>query len=60
MTDAEKKIIINNINFEEKWLINVKIEYGFISIADIEIAMSGIKSVIEELKGEVKDASRRN
>ena len=40
------------IDFEEKWLKNIKMENGFISIADIEVALSGIRSVISELKEE--------
>lgn len=51
---AELEKIIDKIDFEEKWLINVKMENGFISIADIQIAMEGIRSFIEELKGENK------
>lgn len=51
MTDEENKKIIERIELEEKWLINVKTKNGFISIADIEIAMSGIRSIISELKG---------
>lgn len=54
MTDEENKKIIDKIDFEEKWLINIKMENGFISIADIQIAMSGIKSIISELKGKEK------
>lgn len=42
------------IDFEEKWLIDIKVNNGFISIADIEVAMSGIRSFISELKGEQK------
>lgn len=42
------------IDFEEKWLKDIKMNNGFISIADIEVAMSGIRSVISELKGEQK------
>lgn len=54
MTDEESKKIIERIELEEKWLINVKMEDGSISIADIEIAMCAIRSVISELKGENK------
>lgn len=52
MTDEELEKIIEKIDFEEKWLINIKIENGFISIADIRIAMCRIGQVISELKGE--------
>ena len=52
MTNEERQKIIDKINFEEKWLKNIKMENGFISIADIEVAMSGIRSVIAELKRE--------
>ena len=47
-----EKIIIAEIDFEKKWLVNVKMENGYISIADIEIAMSRIKSVVADLKGD--------
>ena len=52
MTDEELEKIIAKIDFEEKWLIDIKVNNGFISIADIEVAMNGIRSVISELKGE--------
>ena len=55
MTDEERKKIIEKIDFEEKWIINVKMENGFISIADIRIAMCRIRQVISELKGEKKE-----
>ena len=48
----ELEKIIAKIDFEEKWLIDIKMNNGFISIADIEVAMSGIRSFIAELKGE--------
>lgn len=47
----ELEKVEEKIDFEEKWLKNIKMENGFISIADIEVAMSGIRSVISELKG---------
>lgn len=53
-TIEELEKIIDKIDFEEKWLINIKMDNGFISIADIEIAMSGIRRVVSELKGEDK------
>jgi hypothetical protein len=46
------KKVEEKIDFEEKWLIDIKMNNGFISIADIEVAMSGIRSFIAELKGE--------
>lgn len=55
MTDEELEKIIAKIDFEEKWLIDIKMENGFISIADIEVAMSGIRSFIAKLKGEIDD-----
>lgn len=55
MTDEEIEKIIEKIDFEEKWLINVKMENGFISMADIRIAMCRIRQVISELKGENKE-----
>lgn len=54
MSDTEKQAILTKINFEEKWLIDIKVNNGFISIADIEVAMSGIRSFISEPKGENK------
>ena len=50
--EEELEQIKAKIDFEENWLKNIKMENGFISIADIEVAMSGIRSVIAELKGE--------
>ena len=52
MTDEEYKKIIKQIDFEEKWLFSVFRNENKISLKDIEIAMSGIRSVIAELKGE--------
>jgi len=52
MTDNEKQKIISRIDFEEKWLLNVFRNENKISLKDAEIAMSGIRSVISELKGE--------
>lgn len=54
MTDEELEKIIDKIDFEEKWLINIKTENGFISISDIRIAMCRIRQVVSELKGENK------
>lgn len=53
MTNSEKKKIIDKINFEEKWLFNLYAE-NRLSTGDIDIAMSAIRSVISELKGENK------
>ncbi len=50
--EEELESIKAKIDFEEKWLTDIKMNNGFISIADIEVAMSGIRSVITELKGE--------
>lgn len=55
MTDEEQKKIIYKIDSEEKWLLNVKIENGFIPIADIEIAMNGIRAVVIEADKESKE-----
>lgn len=41
------KIAIDKINFEEKWLKDVKMEQGFVSISDIEIAMDAIRSAVK-------------
>lgn len=55
MSNEELEKIIAKIDFEEKWLIDIKMNNGFISIADIEVAMSGIRSFISKLKGEIDD-----
>lgn len=47
MSDEERKEIIDRIDFEEKWLIDIKMDNGFLSIADIEIAMDSIRKVIK-------------
>ena len=54
MTNVEKQTIIAKINFEERWLKDIKMDNGFMSIADIEVAMSSIRSVVEELTGDAK------
>ena len=46
--------IIDKIDDEERWLINIKTENGFISKADIRIAMCRIRQVIPEPKGSDK------
>ena len=50
MTDEEIKKIISRIDFEEKWLFDVYTKEYKVSIKDIEIAMSGIKSVVSGMK----------
>lgn len=55
MTDNEHNEIIKKIDFEEKWLINVKIDNGFIAISDIQIAMNGIRAVVIEVDKENKE-----
>lgn len=46
--------IIAKIDSEEKWLINIKTENGFIPMIDICNAMYRIRRTISELKGEDK------
>lgn len=58
MTDEELEKIIAKIDFEEKWLIDIKVNNGFIPIADIRIAMCRIRQVISELKGGDKNEIR--
>lgn len=48
MSDEERKKIISQIDFEEKWLTDIKMENGFISLADIRTAMNGIRTVISK------------
>ena len=48
MTDKEHEKIIAKIDFEEKWLINIKMDNGFISMADVRIAMCTIRQVVME------------
>ena len=52
MTEEERQKIIAKIDFEEKWLFDIYTKQGRVSINDIEIAMSGIRSVVSKLKGE--------
>lgn len=44
--------IIDKIDFEEKLLIKIKTENGFIPIVDVCNAMYRIRKTISELKGE--------
>ena len=46
--------INEKIDFEEKWLFDVFAKEYKIRTKDIEIAMSGIRRVVAELKGEQK------
>ena len=48
--DVYKQGIIDKIDFEENWLKDVKMQQGFVSIADIEVAMDAIRSAVN-LKG---------
>ena len=50
--NKELEKILDKIDFEEKWLFDLYVKEYRISTKDIQIAMSGIKSVIVELKGE--------
>lgn len=52
VVDVYKQGIISKINFEENWLKDLKMQQGFISIADIEVAMDAIRSVVEGAKHE--------
>lgn len=48
MSDEERQKIIAQIDFEEKWLTDIKMENGFISLADIRTAMNGIRIIISK------------
>ena len=50
--DVYKQGIIDKINFEERWLKDVKMQQGFVSIADIEVAMDVIRSAVKGGKHE--------
>jgi hypothetical protein len=52
MTDEERNKIFAEIDFEKKWLIEIIMERGSISIGSIDIAMDEIKRVVNEVKGE--------
>lgn len=54
MTDNEYNEIVKKIDFEEKWLFDIYAKEYRVGTKDIEIAMSGIRSVVSELKGEGK------
>lgn len=45
--DVYKQGIIDKIDFEERWLKDVKMQQGFVSIADIEIAMDAIRNAVK-------------
>ena len=45
--DVYKQGIIDKIDFEENWLKDVKMQQGFVSIADIEVAMDAIRSAVK-------------
>ena len=51
LIEKQEKIIAK-IDFEEKWLFSIFRNENKISLKDIQIAMSGLRSVIAELKGE--------
>lgn len=54
MTDNEYNEIVKKINFEEKWLLDVYAKEYRVGTKDIEIAMSGIRNVVSELKGDAQ------
>lgn len=54
MTDEERKNIIEKIDFEEKWLLDIYAKEYKVSYKDIQIAMNGIRNVVSKLKGEYK------
>jgi len=58
MTDNEYNEIVKKIDFEEKWLLDIYTKQYRVGTKDIEIAMSGIRSVVAELKGENNETSK--
>lgn len=60
MTDEEYQKIISRIDFEEKWLFDVYAKEYKVSIKDIEIAMSGIRSAVSKLKEDNKPLKCNN
>ena len=52
MTDNEYNEIVKKIDFEEKWLLDIYTKQYRVGTKDIEIAMSGVRSVVSKLKGE--------
>lgn len=50
--DVYKQGIIDKIDFEENWLKSIKWQQGFVSIADIEVAMDEIRSAVKGGKHE--------
>lgn len=50
--DVYKQGIIDKIDFEERWLKDVKMQQGFVSIGDIEVAMDSIRSAVKGGKHE--------
>lgn len=49
LTEKIKKVE-EKIDFETKWLTNIKMENGFVPLVNIEIAMGAIRSKVSELK----------
>lgn len=55
MTDEEYTQIIDKINFEEKWLLDLYAKQYKVSANDIHIAMSSIRSIIQIPGGEINE-----
>lgn len=58
--EEELEKIIAKIDFEEKWLLDVYAKEYRVSANDINIAMSGIRSVVSGLKGDNKQSRCNN
>ncbi len=52
MTDEERAKIIADIDFEEKWLLDVYAKEYRVTAQDIKIAMSAIRVTVARMKGE--------
>lgn len=55
MTDEEYNKIITQINFEEKRLLNIKTENGFIPSIDISNSMYRLRRTISDMKGRTNE-----
>lgn len=58
--EEELEKIIAKIDFEEKWLLDIYAKQYRVNAKDIEIAMSGIRSVVSKLKEENKESRCNN
>ncbi len=54
MTDEQRNKIFKEIDFEKDWLIDIMAR-GAISIGSLDIAMDGIKRIVNDIKEETNE-----